>query len=111
MPDMEATRALTPAERELVRLLLASKGDQRPVADLVEEMRDGEMGSLRFSGPEARRYGSTLAEAEFTDADGTPVSVALMLDEAGDLFELDIWKVDFSPLIRIPPVEQITIAR
>jgi hypothetical protein len=52
------------------------------------------MGSLRFSGAERRRYGSTLAEVEFKDADGTPVSVALMLDEAGDLFELDIWKVD-----------------
>jgi hypothetical protein len=69
------------------------------------------MGSLRFSGPEQRRYGSTLAEAEFKDADGTLVSVALMLDKAGDLFELDIWKVDCSPLVRIPPVEQITIVR
>lgn len=77
----------------------------------VQAMRDGGMGSLRFPGVEQRRYGSTLAEAEFRDADGTPVSVALMLDEAGDLFELDIWKVDFSPLVRIPPVDQITITR
>lgn len=111
MPDVENTRALTPAERELVHLLLVSKGDSRPVSATVQDMRDGGMGSLRFSGSEQRRYGSTLAEAEFKDADGTPVSVALMLDEAGDLFELDIWKVDFSPLVRIPPAEQITIVR
>lgn len=77
----------------------------------VQDMRDGGMGSLRFSGAERRRFGSTLAEAEFRDADGTLVSVALMLDEAGELFELDIWKVDFSPLLRIPPVDQITITR
>lgn len=108
---MEATRGLTPAEGELIHLLLASKGDPRPVTNAVQDMRDGGMGSLRFSGSEQLRYGSTLAEAEFTDADGTQVSVSLMLDEAGDLFELDIWKVDFSPLIRIPSVDQITITR
>jgi hypothetical protein len=111
MRRMEAARTLTPAERELVHLLLASKKDPRTVTNSVLDMRDGGMGSLRFSGSEQRCYGSTLAEAEFKDADGTPVSVALMLDETGDLFELDIWKVDFSPLVRIPPVEQITITR
>lgn len=111
MPDMEDVRALMPEERALVHLLLASKGDARPITDTVQEMRDGGMGSLRFSGAEERRYGSTLAEAEFKDVDGTPVSVALMLDQTGSLFELDIWKIDFSPLVRIPPVEQITITK
>jgi hypothetical protein len=108
---METSRALTPAERELVHLLLASKGDSRPVANLFQGMPDGGMGSLRFSGSEQRSYGRTLAEAEFKDADGTLVSVALTLDKAGNLFELDIWKVDFSPLLRIPPAGQITIVR
>lgn len=90
---------------------MASKGDARAIPNAVREMRDGGMGSLRFSGSDERRYGGTLAEAEFKDADGTAVSVALMLDEIGELFELDIWKVDFSPLIRVPPVEQIKITR
>jgi len=31
-----------------------------------------------------------------------PVSVGLYLDQFGDLFELDVWKVDSSPLIRYP---------
>jgi hypothetical protein len=33
----------------------------------------------------------------FKDIDGTPVSAALNVDQQGNLYELDIWKVDFSP--------------
>jgi hypothetical protein len=40
-----------------------------------------------------------------------PVSVALNLDEQGELYELDIWKMDFSPLQRIPPADQIQISK
>ncbi len=103
-------RSLTDAERDLVKLLLISAGDQRPIAGLVEEMADGQMGSLRFAGPAGRRYGGIVAQAEFRDADETLVYAALLLDEVGALFELDVWKVDFSPLMKIPPVEQIAVA-
>jgi len=76
---------------------------------VVEEMDDGGMGSLRFSQRGAstpRRLGALLAEREFVDSDGVPILVAINLDESGDLFELDIWKVDFSPLRRFPAVEE-----
>jgi len=104
-------RELTSTELQLVRFLLSGKSDARSVSEPVQEMNDGGMGSLLFNGPSGRRYGSTLAEAEFHDADGTVVLVALNLDTNGELFELDIWKVDFSPLIRIPSPDQITITR
>jgi hypothetical protein len=64
-------------------------------------MNDGGMGSLRFVGSADRRFGKCIGEAEFDDLDGVPVSVALNVDQYGQLFELDLWKVDFSPLKRI----------
>lgn len=72
-------------------------------------MNDGGMGSIKFVGPDttAQKYGSTIAEAEFYDDDGVTVSTALFLDQYGKLFELDIWKVDFSPLRRYPAVSEI----
>jgi hypothetical protein len=71
---------------------------------LVQDMPDGGMGSIYFwKGPwQTRRLGKTLAEGRFTDADNIPVYVYLGLDEAGELFELDMWKVDSSAVIQPP---------
>ena len=70
-------------------------------------MTDGGMGSLRlFENEEqqvSREFGSKAAELVFWDADGIPVTAALHLDREDRLFELDIFKADFSPLICIPP--------
>lgn len=63
------------------------------------------MGSvrLRHSSSDAEKYGacSTAAEVWFTDSDGVDVLASLMVDAGGVPRELDVWKVDFSPLIRI----------
>lgn len=75
----------------------------------VTDMDDGGMGSLRLSPlsieGESRRYGRTASELRFEDADGVTVLASLYLDRAGAPFELDIWKVDFSPLIRLPDLD------
>lgn len=77
---------------------------------LVQQMNDGGMGSLRTCSIRAdRMLGRIVAEGEFRDADGTPVFVAINEDQYGELFELDVWKADFSPLIRIPEASQIEI--
>jgi len=72
----------------------------------VREMDDGGMGSLRLdpppAGPDERKFGAQAAEIQFTDADGVEVLASLNLDQEGKPFELDVWKTDFSPLIRIP---------
>lgn len=84
----------------------------------VREMSDGGMGSLRLDLPRggdpgrsgeghregdgARRLGAQVAGIQFTDADGVEVLAALNVDVDGELFELDLWKTDFTPLIRIP---------
>ena len=69
----------------------------------VEEMDDGGMGSLRFvRAKQNRRLGEVIAEIQYQDEDGVPVLVSLNLDDDGELYGLDSWKVDFSPLKRIP---------
>ena len=63
------------------------------------------MGSLRLWVPGAtgvQRFGAAVAELEFTDSDGVPVSVSLYVDQEGRPFELDLFKADFSALRRLP---------
>jgi len=70
----------------------------------VEEMDDGGMGSLLFKSSKLDRLlGKELASKTFVDTDGVEVIVTLSLDNYGDLFELDVWKVDFSPVISLRP--------
>lgn len=68
----------------------------------VEEMDDGGMGSLRFNQDQSRSIVDAEAEVQFTDEDGVLVEASLIADEHGRVLELDMWKVDSSPLIRIP---------
>jgi hypothetical protein len=72
----------------------------------VRPMADGGMGSLKLASEESlqsdRPIGRRAAELQFVDADGIPVLVSLNVDRDGHLLELDMWKTDFSSLIRIP---------
>ena len=72
----------------------------------VRPMNDGGMGSLELAPPVAsgsqRRFGRKVAEYQFTDADGVEVLVSLNVDTDGRPLELDVWKTDFSPVVRIP---------
>lgn len=78
---------------------------------LVQDMADGGMGSLYFvgAGGSERKLGRCAVEAEFQDRDGVLVSVVVNLDDQNHLFELDILKVDFSPLIEFPDKQDIAI--
>lgn len=110
---MGTVRELTADERALLVGMIAGKPEATHLLDLlstalVEEMADGGMGSLRFYTPEdvPRRLGKQLAEKEFVDIDGIPVIVAINLDDRGNLYELDVWKVDFSPLRQFPTISK-----
>ena len=75
---------------------------------MVSNMDDGGMGSLLIY-PEGkivdgRLFGRVLHEVEFKDADNIPVVASINLDQNDELFELDIWKVNFDALIRLPEV-------
>lgn len=109
-------RSLRIEELRLVEALIASSPGRDHLANnlehrLVEEMNDGGMGSLRFvdDGQTDRSFGAAFAEGRFLDEDGVPVSVVLNLDDRGALFELDVFKADFSALKRFPAMADLQI--
>ena len=50
-----------------------------------------------------------IVEAEYLDSDGILVSIELTEDSEGNLYELDLWKVDFNPLITYPTFDKVRI--
>lgn len=71
----------------------------------VEDANDGGMGGLVFlSKNKDRHLGEDISQCEFDDQDGVKVIVTLSVDNFGDLYELDVWKTDFSKLISFPVV-------
>lgn len=102
-------RLLTAAEKKLILALIKKADFELPPEWLdqakVSPMDDGGMGSLRFLSPSTslvQKMGKKIAEVRFRDADGVDVIASMNLDKNGIPFELDIWKVNFKPLIRIP---------
>ncbi|HYW12620.1 MAG TPA: hypothetical protein VE871_11715 [Longimicrobium sp.] len=98
-------------EARLIRALVARSAGLSLPPDWggrlrVQEMSDGGMGSLRLSFADGddgnRSLGEVAAELQFTDADGVEVIASLNADGDGVPFELDVWKSDFSALVRIP---------
>lgn len=106
-------RPLRKEEHDLIVSLLSKAqveaADTVNDADRVTDMADGRMGGIRFIRPDQRHFGKELARGEYLDSDGILVSVALNSDNHGDLFELDFWKVDFSPLKRYPRPEDLVL--
>jgi len=107
---MELNRKPTFDEERLLELLIKKSSMTLPENWkenlFVREMNDGEMGSLYLfpNGEikEGRILGKQVSEFQFTDRDGIEVIATLNLDDTGNLFELDIWKTDFSKLINFP---------
>jgi len=102
-------RKLKTEELDLILSLLKDKASNKAIIDnlhnrMVEEMDDGGMGALLFlsDNEENRTFGEEIAEISLLDSDGVPVSFALYLDNEGDVFELDVFKADSSPLKQFP---------
>lgn len=110
-------RPLRPLERELIERMLVGKAvgpgtEARLSSALVADMQDGGMGSIRFLTSEhapARHFGRAITQAEYIDEDGVLVSIVVNVDQKDDLYEVDFWKVDFSPLKRYPRASDIKI--
>jgi hypothetical protein len=103
----ESGRSLCPEEAALIRALLAGVYPAETLESAlrnsrVADMQDGGMGSIRFLGFGPKSFGMALVEAQYLDSDGVLVSITVNADKQGQLFELDFWKVDFSPLKRYP---------
>lgn len=99
-------RKLKENELPLVEMVFNLAGLKFSKSIRVENMEDGNMGSLLFrKGASITRFG--IAECHFIDQDGVLVSVTLNATEEGAPAELDIWKVDFSSLKKWPSKSEI----
>jgi hypothetical protein len=103
-------RSPTPDELRLLDALATIAGMQNRAEWLrllkVQELHDGGMGSLELSTRDApaerpRRAVRRKASVQFTDTDGVEVIASLNADANDVPFELDVWKTDFSQLLRI----------
>jgi hypothetical protein len=108
-------RKILPREEKLLELLInrasltLSVGWEKNL--LVEMFNDG-LNRLLTLYPkgykeEGRKFGKDAGQVEFLDVDGVTVNVSLYLDKNGDLFELDMWKTNDTPLIEIPDVSDM----
>ena len=102
-------RLLTKDEQDLIRFMLTNNGTQKKFIDelpnlMVEEMNDGGMGSLRFlSKKEGRRvFKNEISIMHYRDTDGVSVRFALNLDQDDEVYELDVFKGDFSAMKKFP---------
>ena len=102
-------RRLRKKEYDLIIYLLRQTPTTEHLFDqledsMVEEMDDGGMGSLTFvrNDKTEQRIGHMIAEVSLFDKDEVPVSFAIIVDSDGDLYELDAFKADSSPLIEFP---------
>jgi hypothetical protein len=87
MIEME-TRELKEHEQNLVKHLvrISKKDGSYNIPDSVEELKDGEMGSIRFVSSEPGiKYAADLVQVEYKDEDNVPVIITLTLDNHQEL--------------------------
>lgn len=101
-------RKMSQKELNFVRNLLSKSSYHDKYSSALEnmdvsDMEDGGMGSIKFESKRTNRLlGPDISHLEFDDSDGVKVLAYLSIDNYGDLYELDIWKTNFMPLISLP---------
>ncbi len=103
-------RFLTKSESYLIQFLFPKLENNFLDAISVQDMNEG-MGSLYFPKinlSRNERYPiSILNEILIKDLDGVDILITLFQDNSEDLFELDIWKVDFNKPSIIYSLEEL----
>jgi len=103
-------RALKKEEQELISFMLKDNKEfeyfitHQLTHSKVEEMNDGNMGSLKFLSVKniKSKMKEEIARIDLHDIDGIPLSITLNINTDNELYELDIFKGDFSPLKKFP---------
>lgn len=105
---MQQNRLINENEKIIVEYLakLANYPLSTSSGLFVMSMNDGGMGSFTIFQNETetrenRKFGKQISEYEFIDDDNIPVLVSLNVDENNNLFEVDIWKADYNPVINL----------
>ncbi|EAZ79301.1 DUF6984 family protein [Algoriphagus machipongonensis] len=102
-------REISKSELKLVSYLLEKAGRQTHIPKMVRPLQDGGMGSISFDLKGSRKRDSQIIGGSFKDSDGVLVDFELTADENNEVYELDLWKVDFSILLRYPQLNEIKI--
>jgi hypothetical protein len=108
-------RHISDQELQLVSYLI-SMTNNRPegliIPITVYPMNDGGMGSIRFvENEDSYIFQRDLVQADYTDEDNVPVFISLNLNTDDKLFELDIFKGDFSSLKKYPTPQDLRSIR
>lgn len=92
-------RPLRPEEKTLLEFLLTKVPGGKKYAVPAEA---GSLGDFGLQLSPRGEHAEDLVEATYVDEDRREVFLTLTANAQGELFELDIWKSDFSPLRRYP---------
>jgi hypothetical protein len=97
-----ALRPIRPEERALIEHLLGllKGGRSYQIPEEVENLGNGETGSIQLSS--RGEHTTDLVEADYKDADGRDILITLSANQHDELYDLDMWKTDFSSLQRYP---------
>ena len=101
---------ITKQIRQMVEILIKnsqSENKEYKFSDEIFYFEDGKMGSFGFV-YESNEYiggGKHISDIEFYDTDGTLCVATMFAYDNNFVDSVDIWKVDFSPLIKIPTNE------
>lgn len=104
-------RLLTNYEKKLLELMQKNIFPQYSNLNLhfskyVSTLDDGKMGSFSFIYDDEQELENLnilpIGEYQFIDIDGVPVLITLYAYDNGKLYELDIWKSNFEPLLSYP---------
>ena len=103
-------RPIRQDERILIEYLLSQidNGRKYRIPNEVEDLDDGGMGSVQLT--RNGQHDGDLVKVTFLDEDGQTVLIVLTRNQFDELYDLDIWKVDFSPLLRFPDPNQVTLS-
>lgn len=108
---MELIRKPSREELDIIRYLVDKadyNNDNWQEGLMVRKLPEG-MGSLKLLYPNIdewkRQFGRQISDVCFKDVDGVDVIVSLYVDTDNRLYELDVWKTDYSDLIQISRFE------
>ncbi|MDA3052737.1 hypothetical protein OFO01_04635 [Campylobacter sp. JMF_01 NE2] len=103
---------ITTEIRQMVDILIKNSFDENrkkyyKFSDEIFYFEDGSMGSFGFV-YDSNKYiggGKHISNIDFYDIDGTLCVATMFVYDNNLIDSVDIWKVDFSPLIKIPTNE------
>jgi hypothetical protein len=101
-------RQIRQEEKDLIAFMIAHLPEGKGnfvIPEQVNELADGGMGSLQIN--ERGAHYKDLTQMEYTDVDGQKALITLTENGNGELFDLDIWKVDFSTLKKFPSLDKL----